>query len=116
MPTTRASASASAPPELPGLSAASVWMTSSMIRPGQAERIADRHHELADDEPVGLAELGRLRGRAVRAQHGQVGQRVGAHHSERDRRAVGKRRGAAARLADHVRVGEQEPVAGEDDT
>ena len=31
-PTTRASAVASAPPELPGLSAASVWMTSSMRR------------------------------------------------------------------------------------
>src|SRR5262249_5051887 len=33
MPTTRALASASAPPELPGLSAASVWMTSSITRP-----------------------------------------------------------------------------------
>src|SRR6202011_3561407 len=32
MPTTRAELSASAPPELPGLRAASVWMTSSMIR------------------------------------------------------------------------------------
>ena len=33
MPTTRAWLSASAPPELPGLSAASVWMTSSIRRP-----------------------------------------------------------------------------------
>src|SRR5579871_5456073 len=33
MPTTRACASASAPPELPGLSAASVWITSSITRP-----------------------------------------------------------------------------------
>ena len=32
MPTTRPLASASAPPELPGLSAASVWMTSSIRR------------------------------------------------------------------------------------
>ena len=32
MPTTRPEASASAPPELPGLSAASVWMTSSTTR------------------------------------------------------------------------------------
>jgi hypothetical protein len=33
MPTTRAPESASAPPEFPGLSAASVWMTSSISRP-----------------------------------------------------------------------------------
>ena len=33
MPTTCAFASASAPPELPGLSAASVWMTFSTTRP-----------------------------------------------------------------------------------
>ncbi len=32
MPTTRPALSASAPPELPGFSAASVWMTLSMIR------------------------------------------------------------------------------------
>ena len=32
MPTTRPRPSTSAPPELPGLSAASVWMTSSMMR------------------------------------------------------------------------------------
>ena len=38
MPTTRLAESASAPPELPGLSAASVWMTSSMTRTVPAER------------------------------------------------------------------------------
>ena len=32
MPMSRASPSASAPPELPGLSAASVWITSSTMR------------------------------------------------------------------------------------
>ena len=67
MPTTRPEASASAPPELPGLSAASVWITSSIsravVRPragmlpaqradhaggdaaGQAERVADGHDQ-----------------------------------------------------------------------
>jgi hypothetical protein len=37
-PTTRPRLSASAPPELPGLRAASVWMTLSMIRPARRER------------------------------------------------------------------------------
>src|SRR5664280_683129 len=39
MPTTRPAASASAPPELPGFSAASVWMTSSITRPTRAVRV-----------------------------------------------------------------------------
>ena len=69
-PTTRPWLSARAPPELPGLSAASVWMTSSMIlatplpragqraaergddarrdRSGEAVRVADRDHQLTD--------------------------------------------------------------------
>ena len=38
MPTTRPRESASAPPELPGLRAASVWMTSSMIRADRRPR------------------------------------------------------------------------------
>ena len=38
MPTTRARESASAPPELPGLSAASVWMTSSTSADSAARR------------------------------------------------------------------------------
>ena len=78
MPTTPP-ATANAPPELPGLSAASVWITSSMIRAcghrptkradhprgdraRQAERVADGDHGLPDHEVVGLAELGRIGG------------------------------------------------------
>ena len=79
-PTTRPRPSASAPPELPGLSAASVWITFSTRRPadpdgsaaidpraettpavtvpGQAHRAADRDDELADPQLVGVAELG----------------------------------------------------------
>ena len=78
MPTTRPRESASAPPELPGLSAASVWMTFSTSRlrravagrerpaeraddarrhgAGEAERIADRDDELPDLEPGRVAE------------------------------------------------------------
>ena len=39
MPTTRDDESASAPPELPGLSAASVWMTSSTTRAVRPSRV-----------------------------------------------------------------------------
>jgi hypothetical protein len=83
-------------------------------RSGQPERVPHRDHQLADLELVGLAELSGFRGGAVRAQHREVGQRVGADHPERRRRAVGELRGAAGRLADHMGVGQQEPVAGED--
>ena len=69
IPTTRPRPSASAPPELPGLSAASVWITLSTTRParsgqraaerrddaggdraGEAVRVPDRDDELADAE------------------------------------------------------------------
>ena len=39
MPTTSPDETASAPPELPGLRAASVWMTSSMMRTVPAARV-----------------------------------------------------------------------------
>ena len=42
IPTTSALALASAPPELPGLSAASVWMTSSITRTARPERTGRR--------------------------------------------------------------------------
>src|SRR4030095_9459743 len=83
MPTTRPAESARAPPELPGLRAASVWMTSSMSRmrrppraggggdrppdgaapaagpgAGQAERVAHGDDELADPQRVRVAERG----------------------------------------------------------
>ena len=47
MPTTREWLSARAPPELPGLRAASVWITSSMRRPAPALRVgSDRPRAL----------------------------------------------------------------------
>ena len=76
--------STSAPPELPGFSAASVWMTSSIMRvavrsragserpsaettpgghrAGVAVRVADRHDELADAQLRRVAQLGGGRG------------------------------------------------------
>ena len=114
MPTTRPWESASAPPELPGLSAASVWMTSSISRAGgaaarrharprradhagrhgagQPERVADGDHERADAQRVGVAVLRRARHRPVGADDGQVGQRVAADDLEAGDGAVGERR------------------------
>src|SRR3954465_8774677 len=58
MPTTRARPSASAPPELPGLSAASVWMTLSTMRParvGSERPSADTTPAVTDPaNPCGL--------------------------------------------------------------
>ena len=90
MPTTRPRPSTSAPPELPGLSAASVWITSSMTRvappgaggqraaergdhaggdgAGEAVRVADRHHELADAQRGWRRPARPARGRADSAR------------------------------------------------
>ncbi|MGY4291276.1 hypothetical protein ACVWXO_010542 [Bradyrhizobium sp. LM2.7] len=58
MPTTSAFDETSGPPELPGLSAASVWITSSMVRP-LTERIERPSAETTpavtvDSKPSGL--------------------------------------------------------------
>ena len=136
IPTTRARESASAPPELPGLRAASVWMTSS-TRPGrptgagrqrpaeaadharghraaQAERAAHRDHQLADDQVVGLAQRGGAWRFTIGAHHRQVRQRIGAHDTERRARPVGEQRGAVVGAAHDVGVGQQEPIGGVD--
>ena len=51
IPTTQPRPSASAPPELPGLSAASVWMTFSTIRPAVRERTGSERPS-ADTTPA----------------------------------------------------------------
>jgi hypothetical protein len=78
MPMSRPLMSISAPPELPGLIAASVWMKKPGVgdadlgarqrgddalrhRLADAEGIADRQHEIADLQRVGIAEQGRGR-------------------------------------------------------
>ena len=95
MPTTRPRPSTSAPPELPGFSAASVWITSSTTRivasgarreraaergddPGgdralEAVRVADRDHELADAQvaPRRRAARGRAPARRRAARRGR---------------------------------------------
>ena len=94
IPITRPRASSSGPPELPGLSAASVWITSSIAKPLGAvepalergddaggeravepERVADRDRRVADLHRAGVAQLERPQVEAVRldAQQREVG-------------------------------------------
>ena len=87
----------SAPPELPWLIGASVWMKSSKLpspappvaRPLAltipivtvwpiAERVADRQHDVADAHVVGVAERQGLQVVALDLQHGEIARRVGA--------------------------------------
>src|SRR5450830_1167316 len=94
IPMTRPEASNSGPPLLPGLIAASTWMAlvttgSAPVEGGddarrhgavQAERVADRHHGLADGDCVRVAE--RRRHQVLRSvgqrDHCQVGGGIGA--------------------------------------
>ena len=138
MPTTRPRLSASAPPELPGLSAASVWITSGIERcvaaaagrqrpperrddagrhrAAQAVGVADRDHELPDPQTAGVAELGGDEAGGVGADQRQVGQRVAADHLEGGLAAVGEGGPAAGVVgADHVGAGEHEAVAAQHD-
>ena len=107
MPITRPRLSSSGPPLLPGLSAASVWITLStrwpvMLRKRaaqradhagghrrvEAERAADGHHELADAQPGRFAELGVRQSRGIRLHDRDVGPRVGPDDTPRDLSAV----------------------------
>ena len=91
-PMTRPRASTSGPPELPGLSAASVWMTLSIRRPGlraqraaeraddargdralEAVRVADRDGELADAQRRESPNVDRRSSAASIADDGEVG-------------------------------------------
>jgi len=121
----------SGPPELPGLSAASVWMTSPIRRPFWAR--SERPTALTmpavtvDSKPSGLPMamaicpgliLLELPSRAagsrfggLRAQHGDVGVGVAPQHARGKAPVVGKRqldgRGGALH---HVVVGEHDAV------
>ena len=101
MPTTSPREDTSGPPELPGLSAASVWITSSISRPDrarserpsaettpvvtvefEAERIADGDHQLAALEQLGIAERRRRQGHArIDAHQREIGVGIVADHA-----------------------------------
>ena len=121
--------STSAPPELPGLIAASVWMKSSKrlmprwLRPERAddaardgvaetERIADREHDVADLQRVdGRRSVIARQVVAIDLEHGEVGFGIGAAHlGERPLAAVGQHDLDVVGAVDHVMVGEHVAV------
>ena len=132
IPTTRPSPSASAPPELPGLSAASVWITFSTRRPaepelgrqrspegghdagghgaGQSHRAADRDDELADAQVVRVAQLGGRQVAGVDTDHGQVGERIRPDHLRAQLAPVREGGADAAAAGDHVGRGQHVAV------
>ena len=124
IPTTRPRESASAPPELPGLSAASVWMTFSTSRVARPSRVAsERPSALTTPavtvpaNPSGLpiaTTSWPTRSRAAspngaggglaaaRPDDRQVGQRIATDDPERELGAVDERGGSPVRARDHV--------------
>src|SRR3982074_1498644 len=84
-PTTLPCVSTSGPPEFPGLSAASVWMTFSMIRPSFAR----------SERPSALT---------TPAAQREVRRRVGADHGGAIRRAFGEPDLDLVRAIDDVSV------------
>ena len=135
-PTTRPRLSASAPPELPGFRAASVWITLSITRAARRER-AGSERPRADTTPavteplkpwglpiattswptrerVGVAQLGLHEAVAVRADDGEVGELVPPDDLEAVLAPVRESRPSLARrAADHVGGGEEEAVGRE---
>ena len=116
IPTTRARPSPRAPPELPGLSAASVWITFSISLVAERERVGSERPSAETTpavteplKPLGLPiattswptlSSRRRRGwpgqvAALGPQHGQVGERVGADHLQREVASVGEGGGPA---------------------
>src|SRR5438270_11991789 len=111
-PTRRPRPSTSAPPELPGLRAASVWMTSSTMRladpvragnerpraltdargdgAGQAHGVAEGDDELADAQAGGVADLHGVKVAPLGPHDGEVGQRILAHDLNVELAAVGE--------------------------
>ena len=95
----------SGPPELPGFKAASVWMMSSINRPGlgahgAAERAddaggdgllkaigrADGNRDLPDADARGIRQPGVLQVGSIDADHGEIRLGIGADQLGRDRR------------------------------
>ena len=129
--TTWPAAFTSGPPELPGLMAASVWIRPSRATPSvcevavlgrhdapgdrglaaEVERVADGDHLVAHPQVVGRAELGGHQiVDALGLDHGQVVVGRAADQRGGVLRAVGEHDGDVAEVADHVGVGEHEPV------
>src|SRR5690348_5839541 len=72
----------------------------------EAERVADRHHEIADAQFRGIGQRQRDEIGRVDLDHRKVGLRVGADHFRLVRLAVGERHLDVVGALDHVVVGE----------
>ena len=134
MPTTRPAPDTNGPPEFPGFSGASVWITLSMNRPDgsrsvrpsaetmpavtvqlETERIADRHHKLAHAQRRGLTQLGVWQSAAGQAQHRGVGIRVRAHQGRIQGLPVGERGAQPRGTRHHMGVGQHVAIGGVED-
>jgi len=135
MPTTSPCDETSGPPELPGLSAASVWMTSSISRPErdrndrpksgddarchgrfEAERIADGDDQLTAPEQLGIAQRRRRqRHRRVDPYERQIGIGVVADDPRNQAAALHRSDVDARGAIDDVAVGQHQPVGRHDD-
>src|SRR5207244_1940905 len=128
-PTTRPRASTSGPPELPGFSAASVWITSSISRPPtvaeraaqrahdargdgtlEAERVADRDDQLPDPQRRRVTELGDGERDRRDPDDRQVGIGGVPHELRRDGPTVRERHLDPRGVMHHVAVRQDEPV------
>src|SRR5262249_1332780 len=81
----------------------------------EAERAADRHDELADPQLRRVAKLGEWERLPVALDEGQVGPRVVADDAATDLLAIVQADADLLRLPNHVVVGEQVALRGEQD-
>ena len=123
----------SAPPELPSLIGASVWMKSSNAaspprrrtplgaddahRHGlaDAERVAHRQHDVADAHGVGVAERQRLQVGAIDLHDRQIARLIRADHLGLEAAAVGQLDVHLLGAVDDVVVGQDVAVGPDDD-
>ncbi len=132
MPINSPSVLISAPPELPKLMAASVWMKSSKsVTPSrprpvaltmpwvtgltEPERIADREHHITRAQHIRAAHRHDRRVLQIHAQDREIGIRIGADDGGRGDTTVRQLHADLVRALDHVMVGDQVAVGVEDD-
>jgi len=111
--------STSAPPELPGLMAASGEGRDDAAghRLADAERVADSERQVADLDLIGIGEgNGRQRaGIADDAQHRQIGALVLEHDVGGELALVGERHLDLIGLGDDVEIGHDQTIGADDD-
>ena len=135
MPTRSPFMSTSAPPELPGLMAASVWMKKPRsVMPTWVRATAEtmplvtvwptpkglpmastRSPTSMPSESASKASVGKLLALGIDAQHGQIGALVMGHDSGLELAPVAKHDGDILGAVHHMLVGDDQAVGGDDD-